>query len=155
MMDNYRPRCVTEQAGEIARRHASRRADEGGDGFGEVTPRRPLKGGFDPSRGRREVKIDAKGLRTILYGTTAIDLSYLEQLVDRSQTRAIGLMIHYYAEQYLEHSTSLREGMDLVMRDLHEQGLDCLLPYRVGDLAMPRPCEVAGAINRMRTLQVA
>jgi len=154
MMDNYQPRFVTEQAAQIARRHANRRADEGEDGFGEVTPRRPLRGGFDPSRGKREVKIDAKGLRTILYGTTAIDLSYLEQLVDTSQTRAIGLMIHYYAERYLEGSLSLKEGMELVMRDIREQGLDCLLPYRVGDLALPRPFELAGAINRMRTLQV-
>jgi predicted ABC-class ATPase len=154
MMDSYRPHCVTEQAREITQQHATRRADEGGDSFGEVTPRRPVKGGFNPSRGKREVKIDAKGLKTILYGTTAIDLSYLEQLVDTSQTRTIGLMIHYYAERYLEQSTSLKEGMELVMRDIEERGLDCLLPYTVGDLAMPRPCEVAGAINRMRTLQV-
>jgi predicted ABC-class ATPase len=154
MMESYHPRCVTEQAVAIARRHASSRIDEGGDRFGEITPRRPLKNGFDPSRGKREVKIDAKGLRTILYGTTTIDLSYLEQLVDRSQTRAIGLMIHFYAERYLERAPSLKEGMELVMRALQEQGLDCLLPYPAGNLAMPRPFELSGAINRMRTLQV-
>jgi predicted ABC-class ATPase len=154
MMDNYQPHCVTEQVAEIARKHASRRADEGGDTFGEVTPRRPLRGGFDPSRGKREVKIDAKGLQTILYGSTTIDLSYLEQLVDKSQTRAIGLMIHYYAERYLENSPSLKEGLDQVMRGVYEKGLDCLLPYPVGNLAMPRIFELSGAINRMRTLQV-
>jgi predicted ABC-class ATPase len=154
MMENYQPRCVTEQAAEIARKHTTRRADEGGDRFGDVTPRQPLKDGFDPSRGKREVKIDAKGLRTILYGTTNIDLSYLEQLVDRSQTRAIGLMIHYYAERYLESAPSLKEGMELVMQAVQEKGLDCLLPYTVGNLAMPRPFELSGAINRMRTLQV-
>jgi predicted ABC-class ATPase len=154
MMDNYQPRCVTEQAKEIARRQTSCRADEGGDTFGEVTSRHPLSTSFDPSRGRREVKIDAKGPRTILYGTTSIDLSCLEQLVDMSQTRAIGLMIHYYAEHYVERSPSLKEGMELVMREVQEKMLDCLLPYIVGDLAMPRPFEVAGAINRMRTLKV-
>jgi predicted ABC-class ATPase len=154
MMENYQPYCVTEQAAVIARKHTSSRIDEGGDTFGEVTPRHPLKAGFDPSRGKREVKIDAKGLRTILYGTTSIDLSYLEQLVDRSQTRAIGLMIHYYAERCLERSPSLKEGIELVMRAVREQGLDCLLPYTVGNLAMPRVFELNGAINRMRTLQV-
>jgi predicted ABC-class ATPase len=154
MMENYQPLCVSEQAAAIARKHASCRIDEGGDTFGEVTPRHPLKDGFDPSRGKREVKIDAKGLRTILYGTTGIDLSYLEQLVDRSQTRAIGLMIHYYAERCLERSTSLKEGVELVMRAVQEKGLDCLLSYTVGNLAMPRPFELSGAINRMRTLQV-
>jgi predicted ABC-class ATPase len=154
MMENYQPLCVTEQAATIARKHVSSRIDEGGDVFGEVTPRHPLKGGFDPSRGKREVKIDVKGLRTILYGTTNIDLSYLEQLVDMSQTRAIGLMIHYYAERYLESAPSLKEGMELVMQAVQEKGLDCLLPYTVGNLAMPRAFEVSGAINRMRTLQV-
>ncbi|RLB08160.1 MAG: ATPase [Deltaproteobacteria bacterium] len=154
MMDSYQPLCVTQQAKEIATKHASRRKDEGGDAFGEVTSRRPLSASFDPSRGKREVKIDAKGLRTILYGTTSIDLSYLEQLVDMSQTRAIGLMIHYYSEKYLHRSRSLREGMELVMRDVEQWGLDCLLPYKVGNLAMPRIFEVAGAINRMRSLKV-
>jgi predicted ABC-class ATPase len=154
MMENYQPRCVTEQAVEIARKHATRRADEGGDRFGDITPRRLLKDGFDPSRGKRDVKIDAKGLRTILYGTTSIDLSYLEQLVDRSQTRAIGLMIHYYAERYLERAPSLKEGVELMMQAVREKGLDCLLPYTVGNLAMPRSFELSGAINRMRTLQV-
>lgn len=154
MMDNYRSLCVTQQAKEVAGKHASRRRDEGGDAFGEVTPRRPLGASFDPSRGKREVKIDAKGLRTILYGTTNIDLSYLEQLVDMSQTRAIGLMIHYYSEKYLRRSRSLKEGVELVMKDVEERGLDCLLPYKVGNLAMPRTFEVMGAINRMRSLKV-
>jgi hypothetical protein len=63
-------------------------------------------------------------------------------------------MIHYYAEQYVARSTSLKEGLGLVMKAVQEQGLDCLLPYPVGDLAMPRPFEVAAAINRMRTLKV-
>jgi predicted ABC-class ATPase len=154
MMDSYQPRCVTMQAREIARRHANRRADEGGAAFGEVLARRPLEASFDASRGRREVKIDAKGKMTILYGTTTIDLSSLEQLVDISQTRAIGLMIHYYAEQFLARSPSLKDGLGLVMKAVQERGLDCLLPYLVGDLAMPRSFEVAAAINRMRTLKV-
>jgi hypothetical protein len=63
-------------------------------------------------------------------------------------------MIHFYAERYLERAPSLKEGMELVMRALQEQGLDCLLPYPAGNLAMPRPFELSGAINRMRTLQV-
>ena len=37
---------------------------------------------------------------------------------------------------------------------MEEQGLDDLMPYRTGNLAKPRIFEVAGAINRMRTLSV-
>ena len=154
MMDNYQPRCVTKKAKEIALKHASRRVDEGGDHFGSITPRQPLVQSFDASRGRRDVKIDAKGVRTILFGATAIDLWYLEQLVDPSQTRAIGLMIHYYSEHYLEKTQYLEEGLTRVMEDVQEKGFDILLPYKVGNLAMPRIHEVAGAINRMRTLKI-
>ena len=63
-------------------------------------------------------------------------------------------MIHYYAERYLERAPSLKEGVELVMQAVLDKGLDCLLPYTVGNLAMPRSFELSGAINRMRTLQV-
>ncbi len=154
MMDNYQPRCVTQKAKEIAQKHVSKRMNEGGDRFGKVTPRQPLPQSFDASRGRKDVKIDAKGMRTILYGSTNIDLSNLEQLVDPSQTRAIGLMIHYYCENHLDQTQNLKEGLTKVMEDIRERGFDILLPYKVGNLAMPRIFELAGAINRMRTLKI-
>ena len=154
MMDNYQPHYVTHLAREIVLKHASKRVDEGGTSFGAITERRPLVQSFDASRGRRDVKIDAKGMRTILFGSTAIDLSYLEQLVDSSQTRTIGLIIHYYSEKYLGKTVSLQEGLTKVMEDIREKGFDILLPYKTGDLAMPRIYEVAGAINRMRTLKI-
>ena len=153
MMDGYKPRCVTQVAKEIAERHATKRIDEGGMTFGEVTSRRPRIESFNPSKGRKEVKIEAKGLRTILYGRTTIDLSYLEQLVDWSQTRSIGLFIHYYTQHHIHGSPTLREGLERCFQDLEKKGLDMLLPYRVGNLAKPRIYEVAGAISRMRTLR--
>jgi predicted ABC-class ATPase len=154
MMDHYHPRCVTKRAKEIALKHSSKRMNEGGENFGRVTLRQPLPQSFDASRGRRDVKIDAKGMRTILYGSTTIDLSYLGQLVDPSQTRAIGLMIHYYSENYLDKTQNLREGLTRVMEEVHEKGFDILLPYKVGNLAMPRIYEVIGAINRLRILKI-
>lgn len=154
MMDNYQPRCVTHLAKEIVLKHGKKRVDEGGEHFGNITNRKPLIQSFDASRGRREVKIDAKGTKTLLFGSTTIDLSFLEQLVDPSQTRTIGLMIHYYSEHYLEKTSSLREGLIKVMEEVQEKGFDILLPYRAGNLAMPRIYEVAGAINRMRSLKI-
>jgi predicted ABC-class ATPase len=128
--------------------------NEGGASFGKITYRQPLSRSFDASRGKRDVKIDAKGIRTILFGSTTIDLSYSEQLVDPSQTRAIGLMIHYYSENYMEKTQNLREGLEKVMEDVRERGFDILLPYKIGNLAMPRIYELAGAINRMRSLKI-
>jgi predicted ABC-class ATPase len=154
MMDNYQPKCVTKQVKEIVLKHASQREKEGGEHFGGITLRQPLPQSFDASRGRKDVRIDAKGMRTLLYGSTTLDLTFLEQLVDPSQTRAIGFMIHYYCEHYLDKTQNLREGLARIMVEAQEKGLDVLLPYKVGDLAMPRVFELGGAINRMRTLKI-
>jgi predicted ABC-class ATPase len=154
MMDAYQPRCVSGYAKEIAQRQVSQRTDEGGTRFGSVTSRKPLGSSFDPRKGKRDVKIDARGLTTIHFGRTTIDLACLEQLVNVSQTRTIGHVIQYYGQRYLDQSGSLRDGLERVFRDLEQEGLGVLLPYPVGNLAMPRIYEVAGAVNRMRTLRV-
>jgi len=153
-MENYLPRDVTDRAAEIAGTHRAARKDEGGEGFGEITKRTPVPDCFDPSRGKRDVKIDAKGLHTILYGRDDIDLTGLSQLVDTSQTRAVGNIIHHYATRYATRCLTLAEGIREVYHDMEERGLDNLMPYRTGNLAQPRIFEVAGAVNRMRTLSV-
>jgi len=155
MMDTYEPRDVTSSVKEIIGHYPSRRAREGGDTFGKIRHRVPLSHSFNPSRGKRDVKIDAKGLFTILFGQTMIDLQDLEQLVDVAQTRSIGALIHYAAQKYVDGKTPISRILDAVYEDLSRHGLDILLPYRVGNLAMPRKLEAAQAINRMRTLRVA
>ncbi len=154
MLDEYRPLSVTKQAKEIVQAFPTRRRLEGGETFGPLPRRCPLPESFDPSRGSREVKIDAKGLKSILFGTTAIDLSAVEQLVDLSQTRAIGEAIHYYAVHYATRGFSLKEGLSHLMEDLERHGLDILSPFKVGNLAKPRIFEIAFAINRMRSLKI-
>ncbi|RMF87327.1 MAG: ATPase [Nitrospinota bacterium] len=154
MMDSYEARDVTEQARAVMAEFPSQRQPEGGAHFGEISPRVPAAESFDSRRGRREVKIDAKGLHTIVYGTTTIDLSYLEQLVDPSQTRAIGASIYYACTRYMDGKRSLPEILRQVMADIDQAGLDVLTPIKVGNLARPRPFEIAGAINRMRTLRI-
>ena len=154
MMNEYRPCCVTERAKEIASRHEVKRIDEGGSSFGEFSQRKPRTSSFDAQRGRREVKIDAKGLKRIFYGEDSIDLSCLEQLVDIGQTRCMGFLVYYYAKHYLDKTRNLKEGLEKAMHDVEEKGFDILLPYKAGNLALPRIYEVAGAINRMRCLKV-
>jgi predicted ABC-class ATPase len=154
MMDSYRPVDVTARASEIAKRDVTERRKEGGDAFGIVTPRVPLRKSFDPSRGRRDVKIDAKGLKSILFGRQSIDLTAVEQLVSISQTRAVGDIIHYYAERYAGGEYHLREGIEKVLEDIARNGMDILSPFMEGDYALPRIFEIAGAVNRMRSLRV-
>jgi predicted ABC-class ATPase len=154
MMDHYRPVDVLEDVARVRAEYTSRRVIEGGQRFGDLTPRVPLRESFRSKRGRREVKIDVKGLHQILFGTTLIDLRGVEQLVDVSQTRAIGELIHYYAVRYGDQGLSLTEGLERVFQDLKARGLDMLGARKAGNLALPRPYEVAAAINRMRSLKV-
>jgi predicted ABC-class ATPase len=156
MMDEYRPRDVTDQAKQVASAVGSRRRPEGGEHFGEITSRIVAPDSLDASRGGRH-KAEAKGLRTILYGKQTIDLSLVEQLVDPSQTRAIALMLPVLAEQFFDGKTTLRGALDRLYEKIAAEGLDIISPYRgrhPGDLALPRKFEAAAAINRLRSLLV-
>jgi predicted ABC-class ATPase len=155
MMDSYRPVAIAEKARDIANRYGNKRKNEGGVVFGNMTTRSPLPNSFRPGRGKKQVKIDAKGLYVIVFGKTFIDLCCLEQLVDVSQTRSTGHIIHYYATHHAGKEKTLKAGLEATFKDLDENGLDMLVPFKVGNLAMPRIVEVAQAINRMRTLEMA
>jgi predicted ABC-class ATPase len=154
MMDGYRPIWVTEKARQVVVSFPSLRRAERTEGFGEISGRRPSQKSFDASRGRRDVKIDAKGLGDILYGVHSIDLSALEQLVDKSQTRAIGEAIHFFARHCASQAMTIREGLRLLDDELNRGGLDILTPFKSGNLARPRIQEIGSAINRLRTMRV-
>ena len=152
-MTEYLPYDVTHQAREITSQHRLKRNPEGGEQFGGVTERIPLAESFKARRGKREVKIAARGLKSISYGTTIIDLDSLEQLINASQTRAIGDAI-YYATRYMDGKRTLKQVIAAVRRDLLSAGLDKLsLTHKPrGDYAEFRDLELGAAINRMRTL---
>ncbi|MDR6226796.1 ABC-ATPase domain-containing protein [Desmospora profundinema] len=155
MMDEYRPVDVTAEAKNIAQAQVNERTREGGSGFGTVTPRQVLAQGFDPQKGRKE-KVDAKGLHHILFGTTAVDLTGLEQLVDTSQTRAVAEMMRWIGKR-ADGKKDLKALIDELYQEVDEKGLDVISPFRgqhPGDLALPRKLELAGAVNRLRTLRV-
>lgn len=151
-MVNYEPRDVTGEAQAIAARYRTLRRAEGGERFGTVNRRIPLASSIDPQKGRKN-KIRARGVRAIEFGREHIDLSSVEQLVDESQTRAIGNAM-YYSTRYMDGNTTLKETIDRVMEDIKRQGLDVIGPPNRGDYAAFRGLELAAAINRLRTLRV-
>jgi predicted ABC-class ATPase len=159
MMREFSPFDVSAEAKRIAAEPGDARRVETTAPLRGVTHRVPLSRSFDPSRGRRDVKIDARAIDTILYGSDPIDLRFVEQLVDRSQTRAVGLAIHLAAERFMDGQASLAEILDRLDAFIDERGLDELDPFHQpdhhpGDLARPRRFEVAAAMNRLRTLRV-
>ena len=152
MMDSYEAKDVTEQAKSLAHDKNHQAPDNLGQlpKFVKSTTRKPGTTTLDPSRRNRDVKIDTKDVKTLLYGEHRIDLSLVEQLIDIGQTRAIGLMIHLYSERYANNSDNMINGLQQLLLDVEQQGLDLISPYKVGNLALPRLNELAAAINRIR-----
>ena len=154
-MEDYLPYDVTTEALSIAEKYKAERKREGGESFGRINMDRiPLRESINPSRGKREVKVGAKGMHTISFGRQTIDLSAVEQIVSTSQTRSIADIIVYARNRYIDNRHSLREVINLVMQDIERKGLDVLSLYPVGNYALPRPFEVAAAINRLRGLRI-
>jgi len=159
MLRDYRALDVTEEAREIARAKASQRKPEALTPMSAPIPRIPRSESFDASRGRREVKIDAKGLDLLIYGSDPIDLRAVEQLVDRSQTRAVGLAIHLAVRRFMAEGATLAQVLDRLEAFFDAEGLDALDPHHrpgehPGSFARPRRFEIAAAINRLRTLRI-
>ncbi|MEE3328759.1 MAG: ABC-ATPase domain-containing protein [Myxococcota bacterium] len=168
MMKNYQASDVTAEARDIAKEMSNGRLSESRCALEAFAPRRPMAESIVASRGRKQVKISAKSRELILYGEEDIDLRHLTQIVDTSQTRAIAWAIHLASQHLMRPSSSspqrpeLTEVLDALESIVAEQGLDALghssrkapLPDHPGRLARPRRHEVAGALNRLRSLKV-
>ena len=148
MMDAYEPLDVTSNAKKLA--DPNHQFKNTGTPFCEHTSRRPGANVLNPRRGNRDMKINSREISDLMYGEHRIDLSSVEQLIDIGQTRSIGLMIYYFAQRYAADCENLVGGLQQVMRDAEQSGLDIFSEYKVGNLALPRLHELAAAINRIR-----
>lgn len=110
---------------------------------------------IDPSIGRDDVfvKVEEDGL--MQFGRTIMDSEDLTQLVSTDQLRAIGLTFYYLKLRYVDEGYSLREILDLVDRDISNEGLNALARDLCGNLARPRRYEVAALLNRLPTFRVS
>ena len=152
-MEHYAARDVTSEAREVVAAIPSRRQAEEAR-FGEVGARCPDPASFQAGKGKRETRIDVRGGRTLLYGVDALDLSALDPIEERAQVRAIGWAIHLIVNRYLRGSTPLRQAVESALDEVARRGMDALTPFPRGDLALPRPQEIAAALNRFRRLRV-
>ncbi len=151
MMDAYVPHDVTQEALQLARPPRLRLKTTTLPVIMSGATRRPTLEALNASRGHRETQIDAQGTHCLIYGEHEIDLTRIEQLVDVAQTRAIGLLILYYAKHYHRAFPNMIDGIKHALKDIEQRSLDILSPYRIGTLALPRAHEVAAAINRIRS----
>ena len=151
LLEDYRPSDATPRAREVTERFPPR---------APLTPREvhpPRERDVDPSpinlqRGKRQ-SARGKGLHTIELGRERLDLSYLEQLAEAGQTEAVARIIGKWVA-----SGEIRDVRDLLTEALApvaENGLDSLGSFRghPGEMSLPRPQELAAAINRIRPLR--
>ena len=153
-MDNFEPYNVTEKAQKIAQENPNERIIEGGNNFGNITPRIPLPKSIDPSRGKRDVKVKVRDVDQVVFGTEDIDLTAIEQLIEPGQLRSISAAIIYAKQHYMNEKNTLPNFLDKVMEDIDSKGLDILSHFPQGDLVIFRRFELAAAINRLRSRQV-
>ncbi|MFQ5613613.1 MAG: ABC-ATPase domain-containing protein [Anaerolineae bacterium] len=153
-MDAYLPRDVTAEARQVAAAYPTGRRAEIVGPLGPLQARIPLADSLDASKGRREVSIKSRGLKTILFGRHEIDLSAVEQLVDEGQLLAIGQALYLARQRAMDGRRTIPQVIRFVFEELAAGGLDALDRRQVGDTVMFRPQELAAALNRLRTLRV-
>ena len=151
-MENFQPEDVTAKAKAIAQKYTHSRTPEGGNNFGQITPRIPRPESIDPSYRQREVRLKVRDVDEMVFGAEDIDLSAVEQIVDTAQSRAIAAAMVYAVRKYIDGNRTLAEIIQLVIADMETKGLDILTPFPQCDLASFRQFELAAAFNRLRSL---
>ncbi|RRO20505.1 ATPase [Saccharopolyspora rhizosphaerae] len=150
MMDAYRARDVTAQARELAEARPTGRHTEA-EGYPPMRHRV-----VDPACiGTDRPKIRARGTDALSLGESTIELRGVEQIVDSSQVTGIGLALVGMARRgLLDGRRTLREALEVLGADIAERGVHAVDEKFVGDFAVPRPLEVAAALNRLRVLRI-
>ncbi len=103
-----------------------------------------------PLPGQRQVRILVREQRLLEYGCKRIDLAKVEQLIDAGQTEAIGRLLAYCQQRNPEQTDELLPSLRYALEQVERDGLDILLPWKAGHLALPRFYELMAAANRIR-----
>ncbi len=152
-MTDYQPHDVTSKAHGIAERSPAKRTVEDKSCPFTVRERCPEPASFDPANRYGKFSINAREINRLNFGKQTIDLTDVEQLIELSQTKAIGFAMEY-AKKHIDKETPLSEVVRRVITDIDENGLDVLSKKMSGHFARFRGLELAFAINRMRGLNV-
>lgn len=148
LMEDWDAHDATARASEVASARPTGRAPGRAPAL-TIPARVAARGSFDPRRGARD-RVRARGLREIEFGEEVVDLAALEQLVDPSQVRAIGILLRALADS--EDREPLVEGAARVLERVRSAGLVACDP--APELARPRLHELVSAANRVRSLRI-
>lgn len=112
---------------------------------------------LNPKSDFNKEKLQAIKTRILRYGRSEIEVSNISQLVDETQLNAIAYLLRYvflHSEAFNTDKNDINLVFKLLLDKVKNDGMDCLTPYVVGTLAMPRLYEVVATVNRMRQLKL-
>ena len=152
-MKNFIAQDVTDAAHKIAAASLISRDIEGDDLPIRIKHRIPIAESITPYNRYGKVTINAKDVHRLNLGKEIVDLTDLEQLMELSQTKALGFAIEY-AKKYMDETNSLYEVVQQVIEDIEANGLDVISEKINGHFASFRALELAFAMNRIRGFDV-
>jgi predicted ABC-class ATPase len=154
-VENFRITDITEEAKALDIVPSSVANDSVNLGSMLSRSRWVMPSSIDPSIGREDLVIYSDDPDFLQFGRSLVDLDAVKQIADADQARAIGYVLYYAKLRYMDEGYPIREILDLVDRDLSNEGLNSLARDLRGDLARPRRYEVAAALNRLPAFRVS
>nr|WP_311153875.1 ABC-ATPase domain-containing protein [uncultured Actinomyces sp.] len=153
LMDSYALRDATTEAAAVAA--AQPRVSTALSQWPTAGARVPLP---SPPRDRRgPVRTRSRGLTQVTLDREDIDVADVSGIVDPGQTEAIAHALRALLEQRFDGESSLAQCLEDLDALLDDEGLDALGSAREHPafLVRPRAVDVAGAVNRYRSLELA
>lgn len=149
-MKEYIPYDITERAREAAASYPALKQQEhfpASDNMRAPKANQALK--KDP-----RLKMKTMGTNEMLLAKDAIELRYLEQLIDPEQTNALAYALKYLELNRMNGSRTVPQLLDEIEVLTASKGLSALYDkeYVRSGLAMPRRQEIAACLNRYRKL---
>ena len=107
-----------------------------------------------PVSKKRVEKAKVHGWDTISLDRMEIDLRYMEQIVDESQTAALAYIMQYVLERLADGKKSAVDLAEEVSRKLEKEGILSVTPknYGAGPASMVRRQEILSCLGRYRLL---
>lgn len=153
LMDSYALRDATTEAAAVAA--AQPRVSTALSQWPTAGARVPLP---SPPRDRRgPVRTRSRGLTQVTLDREDIDVADVSGIVDPGQAEAIAHALRALLEQRFDGESSLAKCLEDLDALLDDEGLDALGSAREHPafLVRPRAVDVAGAVNRYRSLELA
>ena len=100
------------------------------------------------------MKVRVRDIDLMSFGREDVRIGCVEQLVEKAQVRAIGLVLLGLADGAWGTQQTLRETLDEIEAMMNNRGLESLARHVSGELAWFRKYELAAILGRIRTLQM-